>query len=457
MKFYNSLTRMKEELIPIEGNKVKMYTCGPTVYSTAHIGNMKAYIFMDEIYRTLAYLGYDVHGVMNITDVGHLTSDADEGDDKMLVASKRENKSPWEIAEYYTKIFMEDIKKLNITMPKEVVPATTVIPEIIDFVKGLVEKGYAYETSKGIYYDISKFKEYGKLGGAKLEDKLMGARIEIDEEKRNPADFALWIKAPKEHIMQWESPWGMGYPGWHIECSAIGKKYLGNRFDIHTGGIDHRPVHHENEIAQNDALNGHKTVNFWLHNEFLQINGAKMSKSLGNLYTLADIEKQGFSPMVFRYFLYNTHYGKIVNFTKEALEGAKNSLKQLTNLVNAHKKGENAVEKEILEKYKQDFVNAISDDLNMPQALGITWQMLRNTPKSKDTYEMFEDFNKVLGFVLEEEKEIDIPEEITALAEQRWQAKQNRDFAMADKLRAEIDSKGFTILDSKDGYKIEKK
>ncbi|MBQ4535315.1 MAG: cysteine--tRNA ligase, partial [Clostridia bacterium] len=294
MKFYNSLTRMKEEFVPVEGNRVKMYTCGPTVYSNAHIGNMKAYIFMDQIYRTLAYLGYDVYGVMNITDVGHLTSDADEGDDKMVLASKREQKSPWEIAEFYTKLFMEDIKKLNITLPKEIVPATTVIDEIIEFVKGLLEKGYAYETSKGIYYDISKFKEYGKLGGAKLEDKLMGARIEVDEEKRNPADFALWIKAPKEHIMQWQSPWGMGYPGWHIECSAIGRKYLGDRFDIHTGGIDHRPVHHENEIAQNDALNGHKTVNFWLHSEFLQINSNKMGKSLNNIFTLSDIEKQGY-------------------------------------------------------------------------------------------------------------------------------------------------------------------
>jgi len=457
MKFYNSLTRMKEEFVPVEGNRVKMYTCGPTVYSNAHIGNMKAYIFMDQIYRTLAYLGYDVYGVMNITDVGHLTSDADEGDDKMVLASKREQKSPWEIAEFYTKLFMEDIKKLNITLPKEIVPATTVIDEIIEFVKGLLEKGYAYETSKGIYYDISKFKEYGKLGGAKLEDKLMGARIEVDEEKRNPADFALWIKAPKEHIMQWQSPWGMGYPGWHIERSAIGRKYLGDRFDIHTGGIDHRPVHHENEIAQNDALNGHKTVNFWLHSEFLQINSNKMGKSLNNIFTLSDIEKQGYSPMAFRYFLYNTHYGKIVNFTGEALGSAKNSLKQLTNLVNAHKNGENKVEKEVLDSYKKEFVSAISDDLNMPQALATTWQMLRNTPKSKDVFAMFEDFNKVLGFLLEEEQEIDVPSEIAELAEKRWEAKKARDFATADALRAEIDAKGFVVLDSKDGYKIEKK
>ena len=284
MKFFNSLTKTKEELIPINGKTVKMYTCGPTVYSEAHIGNLKAYIFMDQIYRTLKYLGFDVYGVMNITDVGHLTSDADEGDDKMLVASKREKKTPWEIAKFYTEIFMRDIKKMNITLPKEIVPATTVIEEIIAFVKGLMEKGYAYETSKGIYYDISKFKEYGKLSGTKLEDKLMGARIEVDEEKRNPADFALWIKAPKEHIMQWESPWGMGYPGWHIECSAIGRKYLGDKFDIHTGGIDHKTVHHENEIAQNDALNGHKTVNFWCIQNFCKSTTPKWAKAF-TIYT----------------------------------------------------------------------------------------------------------------------------------------------------------------------------
>lgn len=457
MKFFNSLTKTKEELIPINGKTVKMYTCGPTVYSEAHIGNLKAYIFMDQIYRTLKYLGFDVYGVMNITDVGHLTSDADEGDDKMLVASKREKKTPWEIAKFYTEIFMRDIKKMNITLPKEIVPATTVIEEIIAFVKGLMEKGYAYETSKGIYYDISKFKDYGKLSGTKLEDKLMGARIEVDEEKRNPADFALWIKAPKEHIMQWESPWGMGYPGWHIECSAIGRKYLGDKFDIHTGGIDHKTVHHENEIAQNDALNGHKTVNFWLHTEFLQVNNSKMGKSLHNIYTLSDLEKEGYTAMDYRYLLFNSHYSKIANFTFEVLDGARNSLKQLANLVRLHKNGSETVEQEVLDSYKKDFTNAISDDLNMPQALAVVWQMLRNTPKSVDVYKQFEDFNQVLGFVLNEEAEAEIPEEIKDLAEKRWTAKQTRDFATADALRSEIDAKGFTILDSKDGYKIEKK
>lgn len=278
VKFYNSLTRRKEEVPSHDGKVVKMYSCGPTVYYYPHIGNFRAYLFMDNIRRVLKYNGYKLDGVMNITDVGHLTSDADEGEDKMMVASKREHKTPWEIAKFYTDVFMNDAKALNIDLPEHIVPATSVIPEMIKFVQGLLEKGYAYETSKGIYFDIEKFEDYGRLSGMDIREKLAGARIDVDEEKHSPYDFVLWVKAPKEHIMQWESPWGMGYPGWHIECSVIGDKYLGETIDIHTGGVDHKPVHHENEIAQSNCYYGHQVVKMWMHLEFLQVDGGKIDR-----------------------------------------------------------------------------------------------------------------------------------------------------------------------------------
>lgn len=452
IKFYNSLTRRKEEFNP-NFEKVKMYSCGPTVYYYPHIGNMRAYLFMDNIRRTLKYNGYQIDGVMNITDVGHLTSDADEGDDKMMVASQREHKTPWEIAKYYTDVFMADVKSLNIDLPEHICPATSVINEIIEFVKELLNKGYAYETSKGIYYDISKFKAYGQLNDIKLEDKLAGARIEVDDEKRNPADFALWVKAPKEHIMQWKSPWGMGYPGWHIECSAIGKKFLGNKIDIHTGGVDHRAVHHENEIAQSDALEGHKVVDRWMHLEFLQVDGGKMSKSLNNIYTLNDLKSRGFDPEVYRYFYFMAHYSKQQNFTFDALESAKNSLKTLKNLANEHKNSENHLRQEEIESFRSEFLNAINDDLNMPVALSVVWKLMRGE-KSVDAYNLLMNFNKVLGFDFDANEEI--PNEIEELAKLRWQAKQNKNWAEADALREKIASLGYAVKDSKDVYQISK-
>lgn len=454
LKFYNSLTRRKEEFVP-HGDVVKMYSCGPTVYSYPHIGNMRAYLFMDNIRRTLKYNGYKIDGVMNITDVGHLTSDADEGEDKMLVASQREHKSPWEIAKFYTDIFMKDVKSLNVDLPEHIVPATSVIEDIISFVKGLQDKGYAYETSKGIYFDISKFGGYGQLG-MDVNSKKAGARIEVDDEKRHPADFALWIKAPKEHIMQWESPWGMGYPGWHIECSTIGKKYLGEYIDIHTGGVDHKTIHHENEIAQSDCLEGHKVVHFWMHLEFLQIDGGKMSKSLHNVFTLEDLKNNGFSPEDFRYFYFMAHYSKQQNFTYDSLMAAKNSLRNFKASVNEHKNGENILSEEGKKQYQEEFLNAINDDLNMPVALAVCQKLLKE-PKSKDVYALIKKFNEVLGLNLDEEqKGEEVPQEIKDMAEKRWQAKKNKDFATADNLRAEISKLGYTINDKKDGYDIVK-
>ncbi len=450
VKFYNSLTRQKEELIPHENNVVKMYSCGPTVYSYPHIGNMRAYLFMDNIRRVLKYNGFKLNGVMNITDVGHLTSDADEGEDKMLLASKREHKTPWEIAKFYTDIFMNDTKLLNIDLPEHIIPATSVVEDMIKFVESLMEKGYAYETSKGIYFDIEKFKDYGHLSGMDINEKLAGARIDVDEEKRSPYDFVLWVKAPKEHIMQWNSPWGKGYPGWHIECSVIGDKFLGEHIDIHTGGVDHKPVHHENEIAQSNCYYGHKVVNKWMHIEFLQIDNGKMSKSLNNIYTIKDLTDKGYSPEDFRYFYFMAHYAKQQNFTFDALDMAKNTLKSLKNLLKEHKNGSVKVD---TTSYETEFLESINDDLNMPKAIATVLRMLKEE-RSSDVYKTFEKFNQVLGLNLEED---DIPQEIKEKAELRWNAKKNKDFVTADNLRAELLNLGFEIKDTKDGYDVLKK
>lgn len=450
VKFYNSLTRQKEELTPHENNVVKMYSCGPTVYSYPHIGNMRAYLFMDNIRRVLKYNGFKLNGVMNITDVGHLTSDADEGEDKMLLASKREHKTPWEIAKFYTDIFMNDTKLLNIDLPEHIIPATSVVEDMIKFVESLMGKGYAYETSKGIYFDIEKFKDYGHLSGMDINEKLAGARIDVDEEKRSPYDFVLWVKAPKEHIMQWNSPWGKGYPGWHIECSVIGDKFLGEHIDIHTGGVDHKPVHHENEIAQSNCYYGHKVVNMWMHIEFLQIDNGKMSKSLNNIYTIKDLTDKGYSPEDFRYFYFMAHYAKQQNFTFDALDMAKNTLKSLKNLLKEHKNGSAKVD---TTSYETEFLESINDDLNMPKAIATVLRMLKEE-RSSDVYKTFEKFNQVLGLNLEED---DIPQEIKEKAELRWNAKKNKDFVTADNLRAELLNLGFEIKDTKDGYDILKK
>lgn len=451
VKFFNSLTRKKEE-VPSHPNKlVKMYSCGPTVYSYPHVGNFRAYLFMDNIRRVLKYNGYHLEGVMNITDVGHLTSDADEGEDKMLVASKREHKSPWEIAKFYTDIFMKDAKALNIDLPEHIVPATSVIPDMIKFVEKLIEKGYAYETSKGVYFDIAKYKDYGRLSGMDINEKLAGARIDVDEEKHSPYDFVLWVKAPKEHIMQWQSPWGMGYPGWHIECSVIGDKFLGDTIDIHTGGVDHKPVHHENEIAQSNCYYGHQVVKMWMHLEFLQINGGKMSKSLGNLFTLEDLKQNGFEPEVFRFFYFLAHYSKQQNFTFDALAMAKNTLKSIKNLVEEHKNG---VAKVDTSEYEKEFLENINDDLNMPKAIATVQKMLREE-RSKDVYMAFLKFNQVLGLDLDEKD--DIPSEVKEKCQARWQAKKAKNFALADQLRAEISELGYDVKDTREGYQITKK
>ena len=461
MKVYNTLDREKEEFTPIQGNLVRMYSCGPTVYSYAHIGNMRTYIFMDLLRRSLRYCGFKVKGVMNITDVGHLLSDGDEGEDKMQKAARKEGKTPWEIAAFYTEAFFKDIDALNVGRPEIIAKATEHIPEMIEFVKGLLEKGYAYEISDGIYFDIGKFPGYGKLSGQTVDEKEAGARIEENSEKRHPADFALWKKADKNHIMQWESPWGMGFPGWHIECSAMSKKYLGEVFDLHTGGIDAVPVHHENEIAQNEALAGKKTVNYWMHGEFMMVDGGKMSKSLGNVYTVSDLEKKGYLPLDFRYFCLNAHYRKKLNFTFEGMDAAHVSYERLRNALYAHKMSATPTDPAVIEELSKKFKGAVEDDMNIPFALGVLWDAVK-LPKSKDVYKLALEFDKVLGLSLDKvtapaPEKIDVPADIAALAEARFAAKKEKNWAEADRLRNEIAEKGYLIKDTKDGYTIERK
>lgn len=461
MKLYNTLTRTKEDFVPLDGNTVRMYACGPTVYGYAHIGNMRTYIFMDIIRRALRYTGYNLKGVMNITDVGHLVSDADEGEDKVAKAAKEQRKTPEEITAHYTEIFMRDIDKLNIGHPEVIAKATDHIKEMQDCVLQLMEKGYAYEISDGIYFDIAKFDGYGKLSGANLDEQIAGARVDVNDEKRHPADFAIWKKADKNHIMQWESPWGMGYPGWHIECSAMSMKYLGETFDIHSGGVDHIPIHHENEIAQNEALTGKKSVNYWLHGEFMLVDNGKMSKSLGNVYTVDDLEKRGYLPLDFRYFCLNAHYRKKLNFTFEGLDAAHTSYERLRALLYRHKTAAEKTPEKTLERYRQEFRDAIKDDLNVPLALGVLWTMAKDK-KSADIYSLALEMDKVFGLSLDKvcapsNEDADIPEDIQSLAALRAEAKRAKDWAKADALRAEIMARGYRIADIADnGYTLKK-
>ena len=459
LQIYNSLSRSKQTIKPIN-NTVNFYFCGPTVYWFQHIGNMRAFYVMDSMRRAVKYLGYNINHVMNITDVGHMTSDADEGEDKMELASKREQKTPEEIASFYWDICKQDMLNLNIEMPEHVCPATSVIPEIINFVQDILDNGYGYITKNGVYFDTSKYKDYGKLGGMNQNEKLFGARIEVDDEKRNPADFVLWVIAKDNHIQKWDSPWGVGYPGWHIECSAIGNKFLGDHIDLHGGGIEHKPVHHENEIAQNYAKTGKNVVKGWFHLEHLMFDGGKMSKSKGSIYTLSSLKEKGYSAMDLRLFYLSAHYSKPQNFTFEALNNSKESYNNLKKLMLKHKNGANSVENSIINEYKNKFSSYIADDVNTPLALSVMWDALKNNADSKDIYNLVLDFDRFLGLRMDEFEEdvVDIPAEIIAIAEERKQARINKDYATSDVLRDKISELGFTILDKpKNEYEIVKK
>lgn len=459
INLYNTLTHKKEVFNPIDSKEVKVYSCGPTVYSYAHIGNFRTYIFVDSLRRVLKYNNYKMNHVMNITDVGHLTSDADTGEDKMEKAAKREGKNPYEIAKFYTEAFMKDMKELNIDMPEIVTKATDNIPQMLEMVQEIVKNGYGYETSTGVYFDVSKLDKYPVLSNNSVEGQEAGARIEVDTEKKNPYDFALWIKAPENHLMKWDSPWGQSYPGWHIECSAMGKSFLGENFDIHTGGVDHIPIHHENEIAQCKGAFGHNPANCWMHCEFLLVDGGKMSKSLGNVYTISQLQEKGIEPLAYKLFCFSSHYRNKLNFTFEGAKASQVSLNRLRQGYANHKNGTENVEDSIINDYEERFHKAINDDLNMPLALGVVWEVIRNDVKSPKFADLLLKFDTVLGLKIDEapaDKTEEIPEEILKLVEQRNLARQEKNWAESDRLRDEIQAKGYAVKDTKEGTEVSK-
>ena len=455
--FYNTLTKQKDLFKPIEEGKVKIYSCGPTVYKDATIGNMRTNLLNDTLRRVLKYNGYELKHVMNITDVGHLVSDGDEGEDKMLKSAREEHKSPLEIAEHYTKLFFRDLERLNIETPEVVCKATDHIKEMLEMVQKIMKNGYAYETSTAIYFDVSKLDKYGILSGINLNDQKAGARVDIDPEKRNPYDFALWIKAPANHLMKWDSPWGPSYPGWHIECSAMSTKYLGEEFDIHTGGIDLVPTHHENEIAQNKGACGKNPAHYWIHGEYLLINGGKMSKSLGNTYLIDDIIARGYSPLAYRLFNYSCHYRGKLNFTWEGIESANTSLIRLREGYQKHLNGNSDISDEIIADMENRFHQAINDDMNMPLALSVVWEAVKYPEKSLKIAQLLKKFDTVLGIKIDEVQETKIPQEILDLVEERKQARSDKNWSESDRLRDLIAEKGYIVKDTKDGTEVLKK
>src|SRR3989344_32009 len=395
MKLYNTLTRKKENFKPIKKNQVRIYSCGPTVYSYQHIGNIRTYVFSDILKRVLQYNNFKVKHLINVTDVGHLTSDSDEGEDKIEKAAIKEGKSAGEISDFYFKIFKDDLKKLNIIFPDKFPKATEHIKEQIGLIKILEKKGYTYKTNDGIYFNTGKFKNYGKLARINVKGLQEGKRIQIGE-KKSKTDFALWKFSGKneKRLQEWNSPWGIGFPGWHIECSAMSMKYLGKHFDIHTGGQDHIQVHHTNEIAQSEAATGKKFVNYWMHGAFLTYHGEKVSKSKGGLYTISDLEERGFQPLSFRYLCLTTHYRKPLDFSLENLRAAQNSLGRLKNKICSCKD-----DKKTNKKYLAEFEEAIDDDLNMSQALQVLWNFLRDE-KAEGKIQTIKKMDSVFGLNL---------------------------------------------------------
>jgi cysteinyl-tRNA synthetase len=456
MKIYNTLSHQLEEFTPINPPHVGMYTCGMTVYDFAHIGHGRKYVNDDILKRVLTYNGYKVKHVQNVTDVGHLVSDADEGEDKLEKGARNTGKTVWEVAKFYTDHFYKSMDLLNITRPDIICKATEHIPEQIELVRKLVEKGYAYDTPEAVYFDISKFADYGKLsGGQNISEKKVAAREEVEKglHKKNPADFALWFKRVgkfSDHIMHWDSPWGEGFPGWHIECSAMSMKYLGETFDIHTGGIDHLSVHHPNEIAQSEAAIGKKFVNYWLHSNFLMVDGEKMSKSLQNIYTVEQIIDRGYDPLALRYLFLQTHYRQEMNFSFEALEAAQNALNRLRREVASYGQSSSSIP-----EYEAQFLEAINDDLNMPKSLSILWEVVRSNRNAPEKAATVFKFDEVLGLSLKDaksimQKERKVPEEVQKMLEEREKLRKEKKFTQSDKIREKIIAMGYKVEDPVD-------
>ena len=468
MKLYNTLTRKVEEFKPHKENEVRLYTCGPTVYHFQHIGNMRTYISEDILEKSLNYLGYHVIRAMNITDVGHLTSDGDTGEDKMAVAAKRENKGVLEIAKYYTDIFFDDMKKLNIKMPEFVSNATDNIDEYVKIIKGLLEKGYAYKAGDNIYFDVSKFPAYYDLSRKKADDLQVGARddVEFDDQKRNQADFVLWFNTSKfeNHALKWETELGTGYPGWHIECSGISLKYLGEYLDIHCGAVDAIFPHHTNEIAQSEAYLGHKWCNYWLHLAFLNDETGKMSKSNGEFLTISNLEKRGFDPIVYRFYCLQSHYRNTLTFDFEKLEAAQNAYVKLVNKLDTLKANfnENDVNKDVYNSYISKFKEALANDLNTATAITLIHDLLKEDTTDSTKVAVIKEFDTVLSLDLLNKKEVEVSADletyINEMIAKRNEAKKNRDFALADQIRDELKEKGIIIKDTREGttYEITK-
>ncbi len=468
LKLHNSLTKQLEEFKPLNPPKVSMYTCGMTVYDYAHIGHGRKYVNDDVLRRTLTYFGHDVLHVQNVTDVGHLVSDSDSGEDKLEKGAKKFGKTVWEVAEFFTDHFYSSMDQLNILRPTIICKATDHIKEQIEMIQTLVDKGFAYDTQEAVYFDVTKFPEYGKLFGQKLEDKKTAVREEVQEGefKRNPQDFTLWFKRVgrfQDHTMHWSSPWGDGFPGWHIECSAMSVKYCGPQIDIHTGGEDHLPVHHPNEIAQSEAATGKSPfVKYWLHTSFLLVDGTKMSKSLGNFYTVEDIVKKNIDPIALRYFYLTAHYRKQLNFTFEALEAAQTALNKLRDQVISLKNNSDRTvlseEKNTkIDDYRKQFEEAISNDLNMPQALAVVWEVVKSNIPSTDKLDLLLTFDQVLGLNLSQVSQfpsIPVSDDVQKLITKRNEFKKQKDFGKADEIRAEIEKLGYTVNDTANGTTV---
>ncbi len=454
MKLYNTLSRKIEEFTPQDSEEVKMYTCGPTVYDYTHIGHVRKYINDDVLRRVLESNGYGVRHVMNITDVGHLASDSDEGEDKLEKGAKKFGKSVLEVAQFFEKDFWQSIDAVNIKRPTIVARATEHISDQIELIQILEEKGFTYKTRQAIYFDVSKFPEYTKLSGQKLDEKKVGVRedVVVDAKKRNPQDFALWfftVGRFADHALRWQSPWGEGFPGWHIECSAMSMKYLGATLDIHTGGIDHIPIHHTNEIAQSEAASGVEFVKYWVHHAFLLVDDHKMSKSKENFYTLDDLREKNISPMAYRYLTYQTHYRTEMNFTWKSLRAAQQALDRIYEIAQSFPSsvGSGCID------YDRDFTEAVNTDLNMPKAVAVLWEMLRSKNDDKDKAASLYMMDEILGLQIKEQVEAmrTVPEAVLELVKEREEMRRQKLYLQSDQLRKKIEDMGYVVKDRDEG------
>jgi cysteinyl-tRNA synthetase len=459
LHLYNTLTRRKDLFVPIKADSVGLYTCGPTVYNYAHIGNLRTYIFEDVLKRVLVYNGYRVRHVMNITDVGHLTGDRDMGEDKLEAGARREGKSAWEIAAHYTDAFKRDMRHLNIQEPTIWCRATDTIPEQIALIRQLESRDYTYQTSDGVYFDTARFENYARLSSQNLDALQEGARVEKNPEKRNPTDFALWKFSPEgvQRQMEWDSPWGVGFPGWHVECSAMAMKFLADQLDIHCGGTDHIDVHHTNEMAQSEAATGKTFFNFWMHGAFLIVSGGKkMAKSEGNFLTLENtFIKRHINPLAYRYAVFQTHYRKPMEYSEASLQAGRNGLQHLQNQVRRISEDGAAAAGEVNAEFRDQFLQAVNDDLNMPRAMAAVQALLKSALSNSDKFATLLDFDSVLGLDLDVLDRADaLPPEVQGLVEERKKARQAKDWEASDRLRDDIQALGYIVQDGKDGMKV---